>query len=142
MKYRKLRIAWSVAWCVVAVLLCVLWVRSYSDFDSLGNGKHGLTSINGWLYIDETFKIECGDDKILWWDSASPHYFLVRRQNAAVGSSGIGWRLPYWLVLVPCLSICISPSLPWWSARFSLRTLLIATTLLAIVLGLIVWSTR
>ena len=29
MKYRKLRIAWSVAWGVVAVLLCVLWVRSY-----------------------------------------------------------------------------------------------------------------
>ena len=26
---RKLRIAWSVAWGVVAVLLCVLWVRSY-----------------------------------------------------------------------------------------------------------------
>ena len=29
MKHRKLRIAWSVAWGVVAVLLCVLWVRSY-----------------------------------------------------------------------------------------------------------------
>ena len=29
MKYRKLRIAWSVAWGVVAVLLIVLWVRSY-----------------------------------------------------------------------------------------------------------------
>ena len=30
MKYRKLRIAWSVGWGVVAVLLIVLlWVRSY-----------------------------------------------------------------------------------------------------------------
>src|SRR5690349_10312841 len=29
MKYRKLRIAWSVGWRIVAVLLCVLWVRSY-----------------------------------------------------------------------------------------------------------------
>ena len=29
MKYRKLRIAWSVAWGAVAVLLGVLWVRSY-----------------------------------------------------------------------------------------------------------------
>src|SRR5262245_23954492 len=28
-RYRKLRIAWSVAWGVVVVLLCVLWVRSY-----------------------------------------------------------------------------------------------------------------
>ena len=29
MKYRKLRIAWSVAWGLLAVLLFVLWVRSY-----------------------------------------------------------------------------------------------------------------
>ena len=28
-KFRKLRIAWSVGWGLVAVLLCVLWVRSY-----------------------------------------------------------------------------------------------------------------
>src|SRR3954469_25199078 len=29
MKYRKLRIAWSVGWGVSAVLLMALWVRSY-----------------------------------------------------------------------------------------------------------------
>src|SRR4051794_33980026 len=29
MKYRKLRIAWSVVWGLAAVLLIVLWVRSY-----------------------------------------------------------------------------------------------------------------
>src|SRR6476646_1576226 len=29
MKYRKLRIAWSVFWGLAAVLLIVLWVRSY-----------------------------------------------------------------------------------------------------------------
>src|SRR5262245_26259149 len=29
MKFRKLRIAWSVAWGVVALLLAGLWVRSY-----------------------------------------------------------------------------------------------------------------
>src|SRR5690242_4400156 len=31
MKYRKLRIAWSVIWGVASVLLIVLWLRSYSD---------------------------------------------------------------------------------------------------------------
>ena len=31
---------------------------------------------------------------------------------------------------------------PWLRWRFSLRTLLIATTLVAVVLGLIVWSVR
>jgi hypothetical protein len=29
MKYRKLRIAWSVGWGVLAVAVCVLWVKSY-----------------------------------------------------------------------------------------------------------------
>src|SRR4051812_46809034 len=29
MKYRKLRIAWSVGWGVACVLLIVLWVRSF-----------------------------------------------------------------------------------------------------------------
>src|SRR5262245_51700856 len=35
MKYRNLRIAWSVAWGLLAVLLCVLWVRSYWKLDIL-----------------------------------------------------------------------------------------------------------
>jgi len=35
MTYRKLRIAWSVACGIVAVLLCVLWVRSHWRHDSL-----------------------------------------------------------------------------------------------------------
>jgi hypothetical protein len=33
MRYRKLRIAWSVAWGVLAVLLLTLWVRSYGRLD-------------------------------------------------------------------------------------------------------------
>src|SRR5262245_6814089 len=35
MKYRKLRIAWSVVWGIVAVLLVLLWVRSYWKWDML-----------------------------------------------------------------------------------------------------------
>ncbi len=35
MKHRKLRIAWSVAWGVLAVLLIALWVRSYWWVDSI-----------------------------------------------------------------------------------------------------------
>ena len=47
---------------------------------------------------------------------------------------------PYWLAV---LLVGMSASLPWLSLlpkRFSLRTLLIATTLVAVVLGLIVWA--
>src|ERR1700749_4721008 len=34
-RFRKLQIAWSVAWGVVAVLLVALWVRSYWCDDTL-----------------------------------------------------------------------------------------------------------
>src|SRR5690349_12714469 len=35
MRFRKLRIACSVAWAIVAVLLVALWVRSYKTADCL-----------------------------------------------------------------------------------------------------------
>src|SRR5262245_7567786 len=55
MKYRKLRIAWSVAWGVIAVLLCVLWVRSYWWMDaafraSATNVVH-VTSLSGEIIL-------------------------------------------------------------------------------------------
>ena len=33
MRFRKLRIAWSVVWGIACVLLIVLWVRSYWSVD-------------------------------------------------------------------------------------------------------------
>jgi hypothetical protein len=46
--------------------------------------------------------------------------------------------LPHWFALA---LIATGAAVPWmqWSKRFSLRTLLIATTLVAVMLGLIVW---
>src|SRR5690348_12392415 len=38
MKHRKLRIAWSVVWGTVAVLLVALWVRSYWRWDQIAYG--------------------------------------------------------------------------------------------------------
>ena len=49
MKYRKLRIAWSVAWGAVAVLLCVLWIRSYWQIEHIfwnGEAKYLGISIH------------------------------------------------------------------------------------------------
>jgi hypothetical protein len=58
------------------------------------------------------------------------------------------WQSNYKLVAAPMwlltlMPICLSMA-PWlrWSRRFRLRTLLIATTLVAVVLGLIVWMSR
>jgi hypothetical protein len=50
---------------------------------------------------------------------------------------GGGIALPYWLLVI---TFAATTTLPWLRWRFSLRTLLIATTLVAIVLGLVVWN--
>jgi hypothetical protein len=45
--------------------------------------------------------------------------------------------IPYWPI---ALTSAILATLPWLRWQFSLRTLLIAMTILAAVLGLIVWA--
>jgi hypothetical protein len=50
-----------------------------------------------------------------------------------------GFYVPHWtLALIACLLAAAS----WLPGRFSLRTLLIATTLVAISLGLVAWALR
>jgi hypothetical protein len=60
----------------------------------------------------------------------SPQMFVRR-------STGIA--IPYWSL---ALVTGCSAALPWFTYRFSLRTLLIATTLVGVVLGLAVWALR
>jgi hypothetical protein len=52
MKHRKLRIAWSVAWGLAAVLLVALWVRSYRRHDIVylpDNRMPPLASSMNWV---------------------------------------------------------------------------------------------
>jgi hypothetical protein len=46
MRYRTLRIAWSVAWGMVAVLLIVFWVRSHHSSDTLVGRFTSVRSFN------------------------------------------------------------------------------------------------
>jgi hypothetical protein len=47
--------------------------------------------------------------------------------------------VPLWLLFFVTAAI---GAIPWLRWRFSLRTLLIATTLLAVALGLVIWAAR
>ena len=82
-----------------------------------------------------------------WLDQ--PMYMVMRStQTLPDGSSismwgaatatlaGSGPIVPYWLLIL--LAWC-SGTLPWLSIRFGLRSLLVVLTLVAVVLGLIVW---
>jgi hypothetical protein len=46
MRFRKLRIAWSVGWGLVAALLTVLWVRSYWQCDVVRGPFRGELIVN------------------------------------------------------------------------------------------------
>jgi hypothetical protein len=105
--FKSLRIAWSVVWGVVAVLLCVLWVRS------------GVVE----LHVTKDQFVQVFSDKT----SARFSYFDYTAKGF------ISLELPYWVWL---LVATILAAAPWLRFRYSLRTLLIATTLVGVVLGL------
>jgi hypothetical protein len=145
MRFRKLRIAWSVVWGLLAVLLIVLWVRSYwckytfrtNDLDNrvvvfsaYGNihfRKFGDTAISTCISDGWEFQSELTED--LNEFKGSNGFQLLHRPGYF--DLSIPYRFP--VMLSATLTVA-----PWLRFRFSLRTLLIATTLVAVVLGLIV----
>ena len=145
MKYRKLRIAWSVAWGVVAVLLCVLWVRSqrWADivFGIVGRSTYSVTSFEG--------AITASLDTLVPRNSSFVEIESMNAENSPLGRDGLriivkmdgGVAAPVWLILLLAIATAVLPQIQW-SKRFSLRTLLIATTLVALGLGAIVWITK
>ena len=144
MRFRKLRIAWSVFWGVAAVLLTVVWVRSYwwSDVvwvitpmcDARADSANGGTTI--YIFVDS--EREVANE---WNRNSYRHNTAMRLPNATwkfdiyVTRRGLDASLPHWFYLL-LTSLVAAAS---WIRRFTLRTLLIATTLVALVLGLIVW---
>jgi hypothetical protein len=130
------------------VLLMTLWVRSYWRIDEIGGiGPNGLVA----------FSSERG--VILYgWESSPRAIFNVDRWYRALsypaydsnpgilgfyyGTPGPGITciaLPYWFIVLLTATTAIGP---WYTrrCRFSVRTILIATTLVAVVLGMIVVS--
>jgi hypothetical protein len=148
MKYRKLRIAWSVAWGVVAVLLCVLWVRSYWRYDLIeGMSFTGsaitkyfrCASARGQITILAVPTYRSAITAAKW-----RHKSGKPGKGNALGVLGFHYDelrlgLPHWLFSI---AVAVVAALPWFRFRFSLRTLFIVTTLVAVALGLIVWASR
>ena len=143
MRFRKLRIAWSVVWGLAAVLLIVLWVRSYWWMDQLGSPWSRtrilmVGSLEGGLLVQVPFH-----DWGYRWNVKSYSLKSGGRSSFRFGSEfrriPDGFCLPHSSLVVLYATLAAVSWLPW---RFTLRTLLIATTLVAVVLGLIVWTTR
>jgi hypothetical protein len=151
MRFRKLRIAWSVLCSLACVLLIVLWVRSYWWCDDV-IGPFGTT--RSFCVWSDYGHVGCSltDERLKSLAGGGP-WALAQEWTGNVPTSKhvIPW-LPSWAaehcVVVPdwglALLIGAGIAAPWirCSKRFSLRTLLIATTLVAVVLGLGAYAAR
>jgi hypothetical protein len=157
MRYRKLRIAWSVVWGVVAVLLICLWGRSYWWIDSaqISITKSQLLIVNfmhGGIGIGDQYNR--ADPDVSRWTS----FEIERIQRMPLmprevwDGRRINWghesrmrfteiyiAIPYWLLVPLAIVLATVSWIPQLRYRFSLRTLLISTTLIAVVLGLMVY---
>ena len=152
-RYRKLRIVWSVVCGVACVLLCLLWIRSFWEIDIYGKQ---LSDVNGFTLISRNGAAYCAIGhsiesrelrnvtrrfilKKIKYAEAVAEVERTTSRHFVIANDGIITivRVPDWCLLGLTTALAAAPWLRW---RFSLRTLLIATTLVAVVLGLVMWS--
>ena len=141
MRFRKLRIAWSVVCGIACVLLIVLWVRSYWHIEYIRTG-----------IPPPCIEIKSADGKfhLYRFSSDGKAFFNLESLSYAEGDHAFAsntWdSFDSWYIVIPdwfaTLATACLAAIPWLPHRFSLRTLLIATTLVAVVLGLIVWMSQ
>ena len=162
MKHRKLRIAWSVAWGVTSVLLVALWMRSYWWADNIGVHHRNVAPLGHYfLLFSNQGRCACihvtsgvGSQWISWTTSpirqpateAFPFKFSETHGRMGfdaywLSTTDYGAFIPHWFLVIVSAAF---GEVAWlqWPSRFTLRTLLIATTLVAVVLGIVVWAVR
>jgi len=144
---RYFRIAWTAFCGMVAVLVVVLWVRSYTCLDEYWfsipfNRGLGFISASGFgsisiesrpnpeMFLNGYHKEDIKISKGLMPRSHLGVYLVRDRDVSAIG-------VRFWLFLLFVGSFALAPWL-----RFGLRTLMLTTSTIAILLGLIVWLVR
>ena len=158
MKYRKLRIALSVVCGILCLLFLALWVRSYHTADVFlcrisVDTTFSLGSRGGYFWVGQNDLALNPNQWTLWqqYPLRGQVFSAPNFESTQVSSLGrlvvmTRWGskygeifLQHWIVGLIAAALSASPWLRW---RFSLRTLLIAITLVAILLGAIVVSMR
>lgn len=144
---RCIRIAASTLFGLATVALCLLWMRSFWWSDWIGKFDRAklqtsIGSSGGELICSRVdWSTEPGNHVAPhnWRYAANERtYFSKSRWISWSNNPGPGFRfaVSHLLVIPLFAALAIAPWLRW---RFSLRTLLVATTLAAFVLGLSVW---
>ena len=169
MKYRKLRIAWSVVWGIACLLLIALWVRSYWCEDQLGNYlvEIGGYRTGGYICRSREGNLLIGAADAMNNPGMIPpltYEWYVKSQRidgpleptlSNLSKTNALWRfgirrfdeflyinLPHWFPVSIAATLAMVPWIHKLKWRFSLRTMLIAMTLVVVGLGWIVYELR
>jgi hypothetical protein len=150
---RRLRIAFSVACGIVSLSLIVLWVRSYWHADiisgpALPKLKCGTISLVGRIVVvwsrEPPFPSKW---EVVTREVTKGQPFFRQFENMfGFGVVNLTSEqeiiLPHWFLVAITATCAVAPWLNWirWPKRFSLRTLLVATTFVALLLGAIVYA--
>src|SRR4051812_18537926 len=146
-----LRMAFSAACSIACLLVIVLWLRS--NFKGLESGvtidvpQHRLVSIGSYYGVFDVIITSVPDYEVkpgirLGASAGSKarfSYWEIDRGTDDVGRECLAIRFPQLFVALLAAAFAAVPWLRW---KFSLRTLLIATMLITVLLGIAVYFQR
>jgi hypothetical protein len=147
--WHYLRIAWTIFLAMLCVLWLALWVRSCwwvdrmsfalpahtTIFCNLMPGSCGIEVSRGTLFPNLKNKHTETSEWLTKLKRSNPPHRIPTRLLGNFYLSPSGIIMPYWLLI---LLTAVAGAMPWLQLRFSLRTLLIAITLVALALGLLI----
>jgi hypothetical protein len=147
---KYVRIAVTALCLMACVLLMVLWARSYRAEDRaqgrISSVGIRLYSSRGWLVLFKNstpgagpydWDISLGSDYWLTPPDSRLQYALPLSFFGPSATSNIS--LPHWVLALVSTAGAAASWLCPWQLRFSVRTLLIATTLVAVLLGTVMY---
>jgi hypothetical protein len=146
---RYLRIAFSVTCGILCLVLIVMWVTSYVTHYRVRGYSVGVEVAlqYGVLYFERLDVSPIPGVIYPFADVSSDPAWVLRAEGYPPEFSSLvhfgmrygSFAIPIWSLMLVSGSFAFSPWIRW---RFSLRTLLIAMTLVAVSLGAIVYSMR
>jgi hypothetical protein len=151
MRFRKLRIAWTAFWGVLAILLTLWWSRSYRVYDTIMVALPSSKGMELGSHFGQ-FNFEISERSR---ELGSGYWTIIHQELDGGEEEGLnlpGWfgklgprvggGMYYFSFWFPFIGLIATAAASWLPLRFTLRKLLIATTLVAVALGLAVWAAR
>lgn len=153
MKWRILKITWSILSIGSCLLIVGLWLRSYRTIDGVtvpmtSSWSLELVSVKGLIGIGKSSTASSWSTMQMSFDEWQTLMILAGVQFPSSTWGGMvheknstGLCVPYWMLLIVAGALAIAP---WagWRWRFSLRAMLIVMTLSALALGLLIYAAQ